>query len=670
MKKNFQVPFFSINNLTSSTNLTSNNLVKFMKKNNIDTLQDLLTQSTEQFEWYWDKVREDLDIRWKQPYSKVIDVQRGAPWVEWFLGGKCNIIDNIIQKNIEKHPDKTAFIFVDRNGIKEKLTFRDLEFRIRVFTLALKNIGVKRGDVIGIYLPMRSESFISIYSISSLGAIHVPIFSGFGKLALEQRLIDSNSKFLITSETMQRRGKTITLKDHWKDVFRNTNVQKVVLVDTAAAVAAAAVNDRFRYQNKQDNIFSYNHIYDTSLNNLDKYSNFDSEIMDSSEPLFYLYTSGTTGKPKGTIQTHGGFTIFSAQQAAYLIDLKSIDTMFWYADIGWITGQTWVVYGSPIIGACTVVFEDTLDYPTKDFWAKQIEKLKVTIFGAAPTAIRQFMQNNIQGSKYDFSSLRLLASTGERLNQEAWHWYSKNVGNNRCPIINLSGGTEIGGAILSMLPLLRNAPSSVGIPVPGFDVDIYDEDGKSINTGYLVIKKPWPAMTKGLLNDDERYITTYWSRFSNVWYHGDKVMVDEHNMWYILGRVDDVIKISGHRIDPSEIEEILTSHPSVIESAAVSIPDEVTGEAVHIFCILRDTTMTDQQVFAMKENLNILLTEKIGKFLLPKDIGFVKELPKNRSGKILRRLIRQKLVNNDIACDDLLLVENPESLDGIHSKIG
>lgn len=663
MKKNFRVPAFSITNFASDYDLTTNssNLVKFMKKNNIDNLQDLLSRSTEDLEWYWDKVREDLDIRWKQPYSKVIDTSRGAPWAEWFIGGKCNIVDNIVQKNIEKHPDKTAFIFVNRYGIKEKLTFRELEFRIRVFTLALKEMGVKRGDVLGIYLPMRSESFIAIYSISTLGAIHVPIFSGFGKLALEQRLVDSNSKFLITSETMERRGKTIILKDHWKDIFRNTKVQKVILVDDG--------DGRSEYPSRLDNIFSYSLMYDKSLNELDKNSGSDSEIMYSKDPLFYLYTSGTTGKPKGTIQTHGGFSIFSAQQAAYLIDLKHSDTMFWYADIGWITGQTWVVYGAPIMGASTVVFEDTLDFPTTDFWAKQIEKLRVTIFGAAPTAIRQFMQNKIQGISYDFSSLRLLASTGERLNTEAWVWYFKNIGNSNCPIINLSGGTEVGGAILSMLPVLKNTPSSVGIPVPGFDVDIYNEEGKSVDSGNLVIKKPWPAMTRGLLNDDERYITTYWSRFPNVWYHGDKVMVDDQNMWYILGRVDDVIKISGHRIDPSEIEEILTSHPNIVESAAVSIPDEVTGESIYLFCILRDTTITDHQESALKECLKVLLTQKIGKFLLPKNIGFVGELPKNRSGKILRRLIRQKLVNNDIARDDLLLVENPESLDAISQCI-
>jgi acetyl-CoA synthetase len=662
MTKNLRVPPFSINNFDTSGLASSNNLIGFMRKNNIDSLHDLLYKSTEDLEWYWDKVNDDLNIRWKQPYSKVIDTRGGIPWTDWFIGGKCNIVDNIIQKNIEKHPDKIAFIFVNQNGIKEKLSYRDLEFRVQIFTRALKNIGIKKGDVIGIYLPPRSESFIAIYSISTLGAIHVPVFSGFGKSALEKRLIDSNSKFLITSKSMERRGKVIKLEDHWKDVFRNTNVKKVILVDDDD------INNISKSLN-HDSIFSFNHIYDNSLNSFDKNLKIESEAMNSQEPLFYLYTSGTTGKPKGTIQTHAGFSVFSAHQAAYLLDLKDSDTMFWYADIGWITGQTWVVYGSPIIGASTVVFEDTLDHPTVDLWARQIENLKVTIFGAAPTAIRQFMRNNIKVSDYAFDSLRLLATTGERLNKEAWDWFFKYVGNNKCPIINLSGGTEIGGAILSMLSFLGNVPTSVGVPVPGFDVDIYDEEGKSVDSGYLVIKKPWPAMTRGLLNDDDRYIKTYWSRFPNAWYHGDKVMIDKQNLWYISGRVDDVIKVAGHRIDPSEIEELLTSHSDIVESAAVSIPDEVTGESIYVFCVLRDFKKTDDQMFSIKENLKRLLSEKIGKFILPNDIYFVSELPKNRAGKTLRRLIRQKLLYGEITSDDLLIVENPDSLKAIYPKI-
>ncbi|VFJ13183.1 AMP-binding protein [Candidatus Nitrosocosmicus franklandus] len=662
MTDNLRIPSFSLDDLPISDFTNTSNLITFMRKNNLVSLHDLLLESTKNPEWYWDRVNDDLDIKWKQRYSKVIDAQGGIPWTDWFIGGKCNIIDNIVQKNVEKNPDKIAFIFVNQYGIKEKLTFRDLEFRVRVFSMALKNIGVRKGDVIGIYLPMRSESFIAIYSISMLGAIHVPIFSGFGKLALEQRLIDSNSKFLITSKFMERRGKVIKLQDHWRDVFRNTNVKKVILVDDDDNTNSVGISSKSL---DNTNIFSYNNIYDDSLNRLNKNSKLESETMDSKDPLFYLYTSGTTGKPKGTIQTHGGFSIFSAHQASYLIDLKQNDTMFWYADIGWITGQTWVVYGSPMIGACTVVFEDTLDYPTLDFWARQIENLKVTIFGAAPTAIRQFMRNEIKVSNYTFDSLRLLATTGERLNKEAWDWFFKYVGNNKCPIINLSGGTEVGGAILGTLPFLGNVPTSVGVPVPGFDVDIYNEEGESVDNGYLVIKQPWPAMTRGLLNDTDRYIKTYWSRFPNIWYHGDKVMIDKQNMWYILGRADDMIKVAGHRIDPSEIEEILTSYSEVIESAAVSIPDEVTGESVHVFCVLKDFKKTPKQIFIIKENLQELLREKIGKFLLPKEIHFVNDLPKNRAGKTLRRLLRQKLVRDEITNDDLLIVENPDSLKDI-----
>ena len=393
-------------------------------------------------------------------------LQKGLPWCEWFIGGKCNIIDNVIQSNLNKHPFKTAFIFVNHDGIKENLTFMELELRVNVFARALQDIGVKKGDVVGIYLPMRMESFVAIYAISKLGAVHVPIFSGFGKTALEQRLVDSNSSYLITSDFFHRRGRVINLRSHWEDVLSNTFVKKIIVSETGEPVFDNTSNDR---------LFSFKRIYNEAFNKYDSNSKFEAEIMDSGDPLFILYTSGTTGKPKGTIQTHGGFSIFSAHQSSYLIDLKSTDIIFWYADLGWITGQTWIMYGSPIIGSTAVIFEDTLDFPYVDYWAKQVDDLHVTIFGAAPTAIRQFMRNNIDFSKFHFSSLRLLVSTGERLNKEAWDWYFSKIGNNRCPIINLSGGTEIGGAILSMLPFLDNVPTSVGVPVPGLDVDILND---------------------------------------------------------------------------------------------------------------------------------------------------------------------------------------------------
>ena len=652
MVKKQRVPYYSINS-SKSEQTKDNNLIRFMEKNSIDTLDDLLQKSVENIEWYWKAVNEDLGITWREPFNKVVDVQKGLPWCEWFVGGKCNIIDNVIQSNTNKHPNKTAFIFVNHDGIKKQLSFKELEIRVNVFANALRDIGAKKGDVVGIYLPMRMESFVALYAISKLGAVHVPIFSGFGKSALEQRLVDSNSSFLITSDFFQRRGSIINLKTHWEDVLSNTFVKKIIVSETEETESDLLPNDK---------VFSFKRIYDDAFRKHDPNRRFEAELMESSDPLFILYTSGTTGKPKGTIQTHGGFSIFSAHQSSYLIDLKSTDTIFWYADIGWITGQTWIVYGSPIIGSTAVIFEDTLDYPSMDYWARQIDDLNVTIFGAAPTAIRQFMRNKIDFSKFHFSSLRLLVSTGERLNKEAWDWYFSKVGNNRCPVINLSGGTEIGGAILSMLPFLDNVPTSVGVPVPGLDVDILDDQGKSVNEGYLVIKNPWPGMTKGILNDEERYMHTYWSKFPNIWNHGDKVRTDSQNMWYISGRVDDVMKISGHRIDPSEIEEVLTSYSGIVESAAVGIPDELTGESVCIFCVLNNADTTNPTNFLIKKDIEKLLISRIGKFLLPKSIYFVNELPRNRSGKILRRLMRKKLLDIDISKDDLLLVENPESL--------
>jgi acetyl-CoA synthetase len=651
MVKKLRVPYYSIN--SSKSELTKdNNLIRFMKKNRIDTLEELLLKSIENIEWYWNAVNDDLGIKWRKPFDKVVDVQKGLPWCEWFVGGKCNIIDNVIQNNINKHPNKIAFIFVNPYGIKKKLSFKDLEMRVNVFASALKDIGVKKGDVVGIYLPMKMESFVALYAISKLGAVHVPIFSGFGKSALEQRLIDSNSSYLITSDFFQRRGRVINLRTHWEDVLSNTFVKKIIVSETEDAVSNYPSNDK---------VISFKRIYDEAFRKYDPNRKFEAELMESNEPLFILYTSGTTGKPKGTIQTHGGFSIFSAHQSSYLIDLKSDDTILWYADLGWITGQTWIVYGSPIIGSTAVIFEDTLDYPYIDYWAKQVDDLNITIFGAAPTAIRQFMRNNIDFSKFNFSSLRLLVSTGERLNKDAWDWYFSKVGNNRCPVINLSGGTEIGGAILSMLPFLDNVPTSVGVPVPGLDVDILDDQGNSVNDGYLVIRNPWPGMTRGILNDEERYMHTYWSKFPNIWNHGDKVRTDSQNMWYISGRVDDVMKISGHRIDPSEIEEVLTSYSGIVESAAVGIPDDLTGESVCIFCVLNTADMA-KRTNALKKDLEKLLTSRIGKFLLPKSIYFVNELPKNRSGKILRRLMRKKLLDIEISKDELLLVENPESL--------
>jgi acetyl-CoA synthetase len=453
---------------------------------------------------------------------------------------------------------------------------------------------------------------------------------------------------------MRRRCQHVNLKDQWIEAVKNTNISRIIVIDEENGDDYC--NNRI--------INNYKELVEASQSTGERCC---TEVMNSEDPLFILYTSGTTGKPKGIIHVHGGFPVIAAQQTAFLIDMKPNDTLFWYADVGWITGQTWVVYGSPIIGGCALIYDGVLDYPKSDTWIGLINKHKVTIFGAAPTAIRIFMKNNISMDKYDFSSLRILATTGEPINKEAWMWFFKNVGRKQCPIINLSGGTEIGGAIVSCIPIMPLKPCTVGYPIPGFDVDIFDDMGKSTNKGYLVIKKPWPSMTRGILGDQDRFIETYWSKYKDVWYNGDLAFVDSDGLWYIQGRTDDVIKVSGHRIGGAEVEAALTSHPSVAEAVAVGIPDKVKGEVIIAYVILKKKSPDCDNRFVnnnLKNEIIKNVENAIGKFARPKKIRFVTDLPKTRTGKLVRRLIKAKLSNN-IEDQDLSTIENPESLDKI-----
>jgi acetyl-CoA synthetase len=353
----------------------------------------------------------------------------------------------------------------------------------------------------------------------------------------------------------------------------------------------------------------------------------------------------------------------AAQQAAYLVDMKPDDVLFWYADIGWITGQVWSVYGSAIIGCTSVIYEEALDYPRADTWCRLIEEHKVTIFGVAPTAIRLFMKNKADPARYDLSSLRMLATTGEPINKEAWTWYFGNVGAGRCPVINVSGGTEIGGAIVAALPVMPLNECTVGGPIPGFDADVLDEQGKSVakGEGYLVIKQPWPSMTRGLLNNQKRFIDSYWSKYKDIWYHGDIVLVDSDALWYMRGRADDVIKVSGHRIGTAELEEAASSHPAVSDAVAVGRPDDIKGESIVICVVLKDRNADPAVIPEIVEKVE----SAIGKFARPDEVRVVPDLPKTRTGKLLRRLVKARVSGHEIGSQDLSSIENPSCLDQI-----
>ncbi len=615
----------------SADQVSKSNIGRFMNNQGISDWHQLVDRANSNIEWYWNAVNEDLGIEWFQKYDKTYDSQEGVPWTKWFLNGKCNIVVNAIDRHAKKQPDKVAYIFADEQGSR-KITYRELDEQVSRLADALVTAGIKKGDVIAIYLPMIPEAFYAIFACSKIGAIHTTIFSGFSAHALHSRLVDSKAKLLITTDTVRRRGKDIDLASQWQKAVQCTNVSRIVTVSG----------------NYED--FVKNAVRAKTV------------VMDSEDPLFILYTSGTTGHPKGTLQVHGGFTVVAAQQAAYLIDMNPEDVLFWYADIGWITGQVWVVYGSSIIGGTALVYNDALDYPTTDAWCRMIEDHKVSIFGAAPTAIRLFMKNNIQTSKYDFKSLRVLAATGEPINSKDWIWYFENVGKGRCPLINLSGGTEIGGAILSALPVMPLNPSTVGCPVPGFDADVFDDMGNRVTQGYLVIKKPWPSMTRGLFDGPSRFLDTYWSKYKDVWYHGDLVLVGSDSLWYMQGRADDVIKVAGHRIGSAEVEAAAASHPAVAEAIAVGIPDELKGEGITVYIVVKDGYKADS---ILADEIVAQVEESIGRFARPQAVKIVAELPKTRTGKLVRRLVKAKITGGIIADQDLSTVENPWSLESI-----
>lgn len=640
--------------------VAGSNVGLFMKKHGIKTYRELVRRANDDIAWYWDAVNNDLGLEWFKKYDRVYDSAGGVPWTKWFVGGRCNIVSNAIDRHARETPDKVAFIFAGGDGTAKKVTYGQLDFEVGRLASALKGAGIGRGDVVGIYMPMTAEAFYATLACSKIGAVHATVFSGFSAPALRSRLQDSGARMLITANAAKRRGRQVDLKAQWSKAVEGTKVERIVSVGSTYEDFVKAAGGGSGSSNK----------------------NTRTEEVDSEDPLFILYTSGTTGQPKGTLQVHGGFTAVAAQQASYLVDMKKDDVLFWYADIGWITGQVWVVYGSPIVGGTALVYEDALDHPGPEAWCRLVQDHRVSIFGAAPTAIRMFMKgNSAPAKKYDLSSIRILACTGEPINREAWDWYFEQVGQKRCPVINVSGGTEAGGAILGAAPAMPLKPCTVGCPIPGFDAGVLDEQGRPTRPGeegYLVIKKPWPSMSRGILNNPERFIETYWSRYKGVWYHGDIVLVDSDGLWYMRGRADDIIKVAGHRIGTAEIEAAVSSHPAVAEAVAVGRPDELKGEAIVVVCALAETKGgrdppgkeedddgDDGDEDKLRAEIVARVEDAIGKFARPQEVRFVAELPKTRTGKLVRRLVRAKVAGEDLSGQDLSTVENPSSLDCI-----
>ena len=623
----------------------NSNVKKFMDKHGIKSYDELLERA-KNIDWFWSEMVKEVDIKWYKEPEKTLEWN--PPYVKWFIGAKYNIVNDALDKQARLRKDKIAYIWEGELGSIRKITYAELYEEVNRFANALKGFGVGKGDRVTIWLPMIPELPIAMLACAKIGAIHSVVFSGFSEKALLDRIQDAEAKILITADGFYRGGNIIELKDRADSILGEAQSIERVIVYERCGIPTNMEEGRDYW---------WHEIVQ------DQPKECKTEEMDANDILFILYTSGTTGKPKGVIHAHGGYAVGVAATLKLIFDLKEDDVWWCSADIGWITGHSYIVYGPLILGATSVMYEGAPTYPKPDRWWEMIERHKVTVFYTAPTAIRMFMRLGEEWpQKHDLSSLRLLGTVGEPINPEAWVWYYKYIGNERCQIMDTWWQTETGMQMISPLPITPLKPGSATKPFPGIEADIYDPKGNSLYKknagGFLVITKPWPAMLRGLWRAEERYINTYWSTYKDIYFTGDAARTDEEGYFWIQGRLDDVLNVSGHRIGNSEVESALVSHPAVSEAAVVGKPHQIKGEAIVAFVVLRSDFRPSEE---LKAELKEHVAKEIGKIARPDEIHFVTDLPKTRSGKIMRRVCRSIMLGKDPG--DISTLANPEAVE-------
>ena len=633
----------------SQTYLGRANVTRFMEANGIADEEELLRRSVSDVPWFWDAVVQDLGIEFAEPYRTVLDVSRGIEWATWFGGGRVNVAHACVDRWAERTPDAPAVLWEGEEGSVRRMTYRELRAMTDRLAHGLASLGVGDGDAVGIFLPMSPEAVASVMACAKLGAIFLPIFSGFAADAVAVRLRDASAKVLITADGFPRRGRTVPMKE----------------VGDEAAAASPSVEHVLVWDRLRRDDLTWTRGRDVRWDELlaAQPDRFDTPALDPEHPLFLAYTSGTTGRPKGAIHVHGGFLVKVAEEVAYQVDLHPGEILYWFADLGWIMGP-WEVIGATALGATVFLSDAAPDHPSPDRIWDMVERHRITTLGVSPTLIRALIQKG-EGHvrRHDRSSLRILASTGEPWNPEPWHWFFEVVGEGRCPIINLSGGTEVGACFLSPHPIAPLKPCTLRGPSLGMDLDIVDATGTPVprgEVGELVCRQPWPGMTRGIWGDPERYLDTYWRRFPGVWVHGDWASVDEDGFWFLHGRSDDTISLAGKRLGPAEVESVLAAHAGVAEAAAVGVPHPVKGEAVWCFVV---TTPATERTDDLADEIAGLVADHLGRAFRPARVVFVDELPRTRSAKIMRRAIRAAVVGEDPG--DLSSLENPAALEAI-----
>ncbi len=601
-------------------------------------------KADEDFVTFW--ADEAKNLHWFEKWQNTLEWNH--PFARWFVGGKLNAAYNALDVIVSKNGTKTAFFWEGENGEKRELSYGELLIEVSKFSNVLKSLGVKKGDRITIYLPMVPELIISMLACARIGAIHSVIFSGFSAQSIRDRIEDSKSQIVITADGGFRRGIVVKLKPVIDEAISGLDfVQHVIVLERAKNQIIYTQRDR-----------KWHELMKTAS------TTCDSEKLDSSHPLYILYTSGTTGKPKGVLHGTGGYLTHLFSTFKWVFDIKDSDIYFCTADIGWVTGHSYIVYGPLLHGSTQILYEGAPDYPNPSRIWEMIQRYKVTILYTTPTALRMFMKfGDSLPNSYDLSSLRLLGTVGEPINPEVWKWYYTVIGKKRCPIVDTWWQTETGGAMITPLPGLETIflkPGSATRPIPGADIAVVDESGSELPSetkGYLVIRRPWPGMLLTLWGDDEKYKTVYWSKYKDSYYPGDYAIKDKDGYFWMLGRADDVLKIAGHRLGTAELESGFVSHKSIAEAAVCGIPHDIKGEVVIAFVVLREG-------YSPSDSLRIEIIDHIRKVIgpiaSPEQLFFVTRLPKTRSGKIMRRLLKAIAEGGQVG--DISTLENEASV--------
>jgi acetyl-CoA synthetase len=606
--------------------------------------QTLFDRSIADPETFWRKTLDLIGVEWTSPFSRVLDASAGVQWPRWFSGGKLNLTHNALLRHLKtSRSTQPAIVWEGEDGAVVRLTFAELGREVARAANALRDLGIGEGDRVGLFLPMLPETAIAALAVAQIGAIFVPIFSGYAADAAAVRLEDSQAKLLITADGFYRRGHKVALADFALHASRIAGcVEKIVVVR------------RMDRQARIDGVLYWDEVMATAAEVA------DCEIMESMDPFMLIYTSGTTGKPKGTVHYHAGFPLKSAQDMAHLFDLRAGEVMFWFTDMGWMMGP-WLILGALTLGATAFLYEGAPDYPDAGRVWSMVARHKVTHLGISPTLVRALMPSgNDPVTKHDLASLRVLGSTGEVWNPEAYKWLFETVGRRTRPIINYSGGTEIAGGLLGCTVFRPIKPCGFNTAVPGIHAVALDDQGKPVvnAVGELAVLNTWPGMTKGFWKDSQRYLDSYWSRFEGIWVHGDWAMIDSDGHWFLLGRSDDTLKIAGKRVGPAEIESAASQFPGVKESAAVGVPHPTKGEAPVLFVVLLPGHEASDQLAA---EIADKVAEVLGKPLRPQEVHLVSDLPKTRNGKIMRRVVRAVHLGNPPG--DLSGLEDPATID-------